>query len=79
MARTTMLIDDDLLLELKRLARAQGTTATKIVREALETYVARRRRPRLPSFAKAGKSGRRAIAQTAEEILRKRVDTREGW
>ena len=79
MARTTMLLDDDLLLEVKQLARARGSTATEIVKEALKAYVGRRRPTRLLSFTKAGRSGRRSISQNAEQILRRRADSQEGW
>ena len=79
MTRTTMLLDDDLLLEVKRLARAQESTVTEIVREALRAYVAQRRRSRLPAFAKVGRSGRRSISQNAENILRQKARRRQGW
>lgn len=79
MARTTIILDDDLLLEVKQLARANGTTATAIIREALKTYIERQRRARTLSFTGVGKSGRRSISKRAEAILRRKAKSREGW
>jgi metal-responsive CopG/Arc/MetJ family transcriptional regulator len=79
MTRTTILIEDDLLLEVKQLARSQGTTTTEIIREALKAYIGRRRRARVPSFTGVGRSGRRSVSKNAEAILRQKVERREGW
>lgn len=79
MARTTVLLDDDLLLEIKQLARANGTTVTEVIREALQAYLGQRRRTPTLSFTGMGKSGRRSISKQAEAILRRKVDSREGW
>lgn len=79
MARTTILLDDDLLLEVKQLARANGVTATEVIREALKAYIERQQRTRTLSFTGVGKSGRRSISKQAEAILRRKGDRREGW
>lgn len=79
MTRTTILLDDDLLLEVKQLARANGITATEVIREALKAYIGEQRRARPLSFAGVGKSGRRSISKKAEEVLRRKADRREGW
>lgn len=81
MARTTILLDNDLLLEIKRLAQTQGTTSTRVIHEALAEYVADRRSGsnRRLSFTGIGKSGRRSVSKNAETILRKSLDRREGW
>ena len=79
MARTTILIEDDLLLEVKQLARSQGTTTTEIIRAALKAYTGRRRRARVPSFTGVGRSGRSSVSKTAEAVLRRKVERREGW
>lgn len=78
MARTTLLLADDLLLEVKRLAREQGKTSTQIVREALDAYIAQQQRPQLPSFTGVGRSGRRSVSEKAEEILKRQANQREG-
>ncbi|PYU90532.1 MAG: hypothetical protein DMG08_17705 [Acidobacteria bacterium] len=77
--RTTILLDQDLLLEVKQLARSNGTTATAIIREAVEAYVAKKRSGRTPSFAGIGKSGRRSVSRDAEAILSRNADRRKGW
>ena len=79
MTRTTILLDNDLLLEVKRLARASGTTATAVMREALKAYIGQQRPARALSFTGVGKSGRRSISKNAETILRRKVDRRKGW
>lgn len=79
MARTTILLDDDLLLEVKQLARTNGTTATEVIRKALKTYIRRQRQARIPSFTGVGKSGRHSISERAEEMLRRKINRREGW
>lgn len=79
MTRTTILLDHDLLLEIKQLARASGTTATSVIREALKSYLDKNRPRRKLSFTGAGKSGRRSIAKDAEKILKRKASRREGW
>jgi Ribbon-helix-helix protein, copG family len=79
MARTTILLDDDLLLEVKQMARARGITVTEVVREALEASLKRQSRTPVLSFTGVGRSGRRSISKDAEKALRRKVDRREGW
>lgn len=79
MARTTILLDDNLLLEVKHLARTNRTTTTEVIRSALKAYLGRRRRTRKLSFTGVGKSGRRSISKSAEELLRRKINSREGW
>lgn len=77
MARTTIVIDDSVLLEIKGIARAQKRTLKEVVSEALEQYAGRQS---LPSFTAIGASrGRRGIARDAEEILRSDIDRADGW
>ena len=79
MTRTTILLENNLLLEIKQLARANGTTSTAIIREALETYVEQRRAARSLSFTGVGRSGRSSVSKDAEAILRRKADRRKGW
>ena len=79
MTRTTILLDHDLLLDIKQRARADGTTATAVIREALETYLRQGRPVRTLSFTAIGKSGRRSISKNAETILRRKAGRRKGW
>jgi metal-responsive CopG/Arc/MetJ family transcriptional regulator len=77
--RTTILLDHDLLLEVKQLARASGTSATSVIREALKSYLDKNRPSRKLSITGAGKSGRRSVSRDAEKILRRKASRREGW
>ena len=71
MARTTIILDDDVLLEVKQLAQTRRTTATQIIHEALTAYVEKQSAGELPSFVAAARSGKRSISANAEAILRR--------
>ena len=71
MARTTIILDDNVLLDVKHLARSRQTTATQIIHEALTAYVEQQSESKLPSFVGAGRSGRRSVARNAERILQR--------
>jgi metal-responsive CopG/Arc/MetJ family transcriptional regulator len=79
MTRTTILLDDDLLFEIKQLARTSGTTATDVIREALKSYVEKNRSKRKLSFTAVGKSSRSSIAKDSEKILKRKANRHEGW
>lgn len=79
MARTTILLDDALLLAVKQLARVKSTTATEIIRQALKAYVKREQRVAVPSFAAVGRSGQSSVSEQAEEILQREAKREEGW
>ena len=80
MTRTTILLEDDLLFEVRRAAKATGVTVTEIVRGALKAYISRQSRPRLPSFAAIGRSkGPGNIAVNADKILRDDIKPHKGW
>jgi hypothetical protein len=79
MGRTTILLEDDLLLEIKQIARAQGTTFTEVIRQAVRNHIECQTRTRTLSFTSVGRSGRRSVSSKAEEILRQRARKAEGW
>ncbi len=79
MARTTILLEDDLLLAVKQLASLKGTTATEIIRKALKAYLKRQRRAKVPSFTAIGSSGQSSVSERAEEILQAEAGKQEGW
>lgn len=56
MKRTTIFVDDDLLLEAQHLAKQRETTFTQIVQEALRAYVRENRPARRISFIGIGRS-----------------------
>lgn len=82
MARTTILLDDVLLLEMKSIAQRKGTTVTAVIKEAVSEYVQKQPPRGLPSFtgkyASKGKGAGR-IAENIEKILREKARKREGW
>ena len=80
MKRTTIQAEEGLLLELEQLAYRQGTSTSKVVREALAEYVVRHREEtKLPSFSAVASSGRRDVSERAEEILEEDVERSSGW
>ena len=79
MARTTIIVRDELLLEVRRVAHTKGVTVTDVVNHALEEYVAMRPPAGLPSFtATSRQGGTRGGGRTAKAIARSAVDPYEG-
>ena len=81
MARTSILLKDDLLLEVRRIAQTRGTTITDVIHEALRTYVGMQPRSGLPSFTAVGRSeGRDSgnLGRRAKRVARGAVDPHEG-
>jgi hypothetical protein len=72
MKRTTVFAEDDVLKKLSDIAKRENCTLAEVTRRALNEYVSRRarKRPRL-SLIGIGKSGRKDVAERAEEILGK--------
>ena len=75
MKRTTVFLDERLEQELRLLAREDGRASAALVREAIEGYVASKRRARraLPGFVAVGRSGHRDTADRNEELLFERL------
>ena len=81
MARTTILMDDDLLLEVKRIAHIRGITLTEVIKNALAAYVESQPKTGLPSFTAVAQSqgeGRKKLAHKAKDLARQAVDPYEG-
>ena len=81
MARTTILLQDDLLLELKRVAQTRGTTMTDVIHHALRAYLGAQPGSGLPSFtavARSQEAGRNTMSRTAKKLARHAVDPYEG-
>jgi len=72
MKRTTVFADEDMLRKLREIAKRENTSLSEVTRKALVEYVSRRRprRTRL-SLVGVGRSGRKDIAERAEELLGK--------
>ena len=83
MKRTTMMIDEETLLELSQIADERNVSASQVVREALAEYVLVARseqrsvRP-LPSFIGIGE-GPADLSEHAEELLAQHTDLERGW
>ncbi len=73
MKRTTIFADDAMLNDLKNLSAEENRSVAEIVREAMEEYLNRKRKPvRKVSFVGIGNSGRRNIAEEHERLLWKK-------
>ena len=72
MKRTTVFADDDVLRQLREIAKRDNVSVSDVTRKALHEFVARRRlrRSRL-SLIGVGRSGRKDVAARAEEFLGK--------
>lgn len=72
MKRTTIFADEDVLRKLREIAQRENITLSEAIRTALERYVSHRR-PRRPTFSLIGigHSGRKDVAEHAEELLGK--------
>ena len=68
MKRTTVKVPDELDARMRHEAERRGTTISDITRDALESYLGRRRGL---SFTAAGRSGRRDVSVRVEQILRR--------
>ena len=68
MKRTTVKVPDALDARMRHEAERRGIPVSEVTREALESYLGRRRRL---SFASSGRSGRRDVATQIEKILRR--------
>lgn len=70
MKRTTIFADESLLKALQSIASKEQTTLSATIRKALEEFVGRRQGSgSLPSFLGIGRSGRKDVAERAEELL----------
>ncbi len=72
MKRTTVFADDAVMKKLKEIADRENCTVSKVARTALTEFVSRRQRKKSRlSLIGVGKSGRKDVAERAEELLGK--------
>jgi hypothetical protein len=72
MKRTTVFADDDIIKKLRQIAERENTSLSEVTRKALNEYVSRRRPKQARiSLIGIGRSGRKDIAERAEELLGK--------
>lgn len=72
MLRTTVYLDEDMVVALRQLADTENRSQAEIIRDALNAYLQQaqaKRRP-LPPGTGAYRSGRRDISEQAEALLR---------
>lgn len=69
MIKTTVYLDTDTVLALRRMSQAQGRTQAELIRDALQSYTANGKRP-LPTGMGKYDSGRSDTSERADEILR---------
>lgn len=67
--KTTLYLKASDYRELKSAARRQGTTAARLVREAVAEYAAKQRAGRSPASLGFGNSGRSDLSENADELL----------
>ena len=72
MFRTTVYLDEEIALAIRRLAETQRRTQADIIRDALRRYVNQARRKRRPRLAGVGAyhSGRADVSENAEKFLK---------
>ena len=72
MKRTTVFADDDVMKKLREIAKRENCTVSEVTRKALNEFVSRRGRKRSRlSLIGVGRSGRKDVAERAEELLGK--------
>jgi len=85
MKRTTIMADEDTLLELKAIAQRQSKSTSQVIREALAEYVVAHRTERhyknpLLALVGLGESdGETNVSERVEEILAAEIDPIRGW
>lgn len=80
MKRTTIVADDELLLEAKHLAEREGRSLSALVQDALREYVAVHRPKRRISFIGIGESdGTPWTVEEQNQALIDGLDPIEGW
>ena len=80
MRRTTILADEELLLEAKYLAKNENKTLSALVQDALREYIVGHRRKRQISFVGIGESSGPSLSvEEQDQLLRDGLDPIEGW
>ena len=86
MKRTTIMVEEDLLYDLQKIAQRQGESTSSVIREALASYVTRQHELAPPPNLLLGliSLGSSAVAMDLsdggdEQLLRQGVDPIHGW
>ena len=68
--RTTILLDKDVMLELKRLSKTTNKSTSFLIREAVNSYVAKKAPKKKIGIIGIGNSGGSDIANNEDEYLK---------
>jgi hypothetical protein len=80
MRRTTIIADEELMLEAKHLAQRESKSFSALVQDALREYIAGHRPKRHISFIGIGESdGSPLSVEEQDRMLRDGLDPIEGW
>lgn len=77
MKRTTIFADEDLLSEVREISEKEKKSIAEVMREAMRTYVRKKKPKKKLSFIAIGRSGRRDIAERHESLLWKKKSPHE--
>lgn len=69
MIKTTVYLDTDVALSLRRMAESEGRSQAELIRDALETYTRKAKPPKLPGVGEFH-SGHTDTSERGREILR---------
>ena len=75
--KTTVYIGSDIVLALRQMAETQGRSQAELIREALETYTRKVKRPKIPGVGEFD-SGHADTSDRAEDLLN-RAAKRGRW
>ena len=78
MIRTTVYLEEDVVVALRHRAETEKRSQAEIIREAIRRYIEDTNSSRRPPISGLGKyrSGRSDVAERAEELLRERARKR---
>jgi predicted transcriptional regulator len=68
MTKTTVYLDSDTVLALRQMAETQGRSQAELIRDALDAYTRKAKRPKIPGIGEFD-SGHTDTSERAEEIL----------
>ena len=68
MTKTTVYLDSDTALALRQMAETQGRSQAELIRDALETYTRKAKRPKIPGIGEFD-SGYTDTSERAEQLL----------
>ena len=76
--KTTVYLDPDTVLALRQMAETQGRSQAELIRDALEAYTRKAKRPKIPGIGEFD-SGHTDTSECAEQLLSSAAAKRGGW